>query len=134
MRKMTNSMWIRRVSPLTLAGALVLPLAVQSADVAQKAAVPSAAQKVTEKGKQDKQEFIDRCEKERMAALNLAAEGDYNNAVVRLECERALDINTAIALQTAEVASKFGADLFDDVFNVIVGHINLLSHLLRLLP
>ena len=85
MRKMTNSMWIRRVSPLTLAGALVLPLAVQSADAAQKAAVPSAAQKVTEKGKQDKQEFIDRCEKERMAALNLAAEGDYNNAVVRLE-------------------------------------------------
>ena len=101
MRKMTNSMWIRRVSPLTLAGALVLPLAVQSADVAQKAAVPSAAQKVTEKGKQDKQEFIDRCEKERMAALNLAAEGDYNNAVVRLEAVAKILKNTTGDLAAA---------------------------------
>ena len=56
------------------------------------------------------------------------------NAVVRLECERALDINAAIALQTTEVASEFCADLFDDVFHIVVGHINLLSHSLRLLP
>ena len=58
----------------------------------------------------------------------------HRNAVIRLKRERALDINAAIALQTAEVASEFCADLFDDVFYIVVGHINLLSHLLRLLP
>ena len=113
MRKMTNSMWIRRVSPLTLAGALVLPLAVQSADVAPKAAPNSAAQKVAEKGQQDKQEFIDRCEKERMAALNLAAEGDYNNAVIRLEAVAKILKNT-----TGDLASARRDVIMNDIASI----------------
>ena len=83
MRKITNSMWVRRVSSLTLAGALALPLAVQSAE----ATAPKTSgdqQRVTAQEQQKKQQRLDRYETRRVAALQLADSGKYEVALKAL--------------------------------------------------
>ncbi len=84
MRKLTKSMWLRRVSPLSLAGALVFPLALQGA---ANATVPVSSEqgKVYEAGQQAKQTLLDNIEMKRRNAMLAAGKSNYATAMRELE-------------------------------------------------
>ncbi|MBE6380301.1 MAG: hypothetical protein E7047_05175 [Lentisphaerae bacterium] len=87
MRKVSKSMWLRRVGPLSLAGALVLPLALEGAEQS-KPAVSSEQQEYFESSKTAKQKFFDDIEESRRNAMLQAGEGgaeNYKKAIAQLE-------------------------------------------------
>ena len=84
MSKTSKSMWLRRVGPLSLAGALVLPWTLSGAETAKPAAGKSY-QEIFEENLSAKKSLFDDIEKQRLAALEKASNGEYGQAVKDLE-------------------------------------------------
>ena len=84
MRKVSKSMWLRRVSPLSLAaGALVLPLAMHNAEASP--GMTSNQIKVTEASKEIKENYLAGIEMRRRQAMLNAGSGKYAEALRELE-------------------------------------------------
>ena len=80
MSKTTKSLWLHRVGPLGLAGALVLPLSVTAAEAAE-----AGKQSVYEVRQSEVRKDFNQFESRRSAAMALADEGKYSDAIKALE-------------------------------------------------
>ena len=80
MSKTTKSLWLHRVGPLGLAGALVLPLSVTVAEAAE-----AGKQSVYEVRQGEIRKDFNQFESRRSAAMALADEGKYPDAIKALE-------------------------------------------------
>ncbi|MBO5722418.1 MAG: hypothetical protein J6S19_04815, partial [Lentisphaeria bacterium] len=85
MRKTTEKMWLHRVSPLGLAGALMLPLMLNGADAADKSGAGNGHKKLFQDNHAAMTAEFEAVENDRRAALRKAADGDYRQAVADLE-------------------------------------------------
>lgn len=85
MRKTTEKMWLHRVSPLGLAGALMLPLMLNGADAADKSGTENGHEKLFQDNHTAVTAEFEAVENERRAALRKAADGDYRQSVTDLE-------------------------------------------------
>ena len=78
-------MWLHRVSPLGLAGALMLPLMLNGADAADKSGAGNGHKKLFQDNHAAMTAEFEAVENDRRAALRKAADGDYRQAVADLE-------------------------------------------------
>ena len=110
MRTVIKSAWLRRVGPLGLAGALVLPLSVSGAENTTPAG--GTDHKEVYKANHDAmQAKFDALEKQRRDAMAKAADGDYTQAIKDLE---------AVLKNVSRLAGDFAKDKANEVQNNIV--------------
>ena len=83
MSKLNESMWLRRVSQLGLAGALMMPLLLDGAETAEQA--KNNIKDVYARQNSSLQELFKQIEAKRRAAIIKASDGDYANALKELE-------------------------------------------------
>ena len=110
MRKMSKSVWLRRIGPLGLAGALVLPLTVNGNDVS--AAKENAKQLYNAKH-DAMQGLFDNVEKQRRAAMIDASEGNYDKAINSLE-----KVLTSIAAVSGDFAVSKRAEINSNILRI----------------
>ena len=82
MSRLNKSMWLRRVSQLGLAGALLMPLSLDGAETAEQA---KNIKSVYGQQNSSYKELFKQIEAKRRAALVKASDGDYANALAELE-------------------------------------------------
>ena len=82
MSRLNKSMWLRRVSQLGLAGALLMPLSLDGAETAEQA---DNIKSVYGQQNSSFKEVFKQIEAKRRAALVKASDGDYASALAELE-------------------------------------------------
>ncbi|MBE6366959.1 MAG: hypothetical protein E7052_03495 [Lentisphaerae bacterium] len=107
MRTVIKSAWLRRVGPLSLAGALVLPLSVSGAE----GAAPADYGKVYKANHDAMQAKFDQLEKDRRNAIAKAADGDFAQAIKELE---------GLLKQASRISGDFAKDKSNEIKNNIV--------------
>lgn len=81
MSKLTKSMWLRRVGPISLAGALVLPLGLTGAEKTAELSVAAQAEAVYNSNHAAMKSLLDDVELTRRNAVVAASDGKYEEAL-----------------------------------------------------
>ena len=105
MSKTTKSLWLHRVGPLGLAGALVLPLSITAAQAAE-----AEKQSVYEVRHNELLNSFKEVETQRRAAMDLADEGKFSEAVAALEA-----VSKKLAGLTGDLAASKRAEISKNI-------------------